>query len=164
MSDYQTVLAEYREQFPLLANYLDVLEETRPAEPKPITEPQPGIYVMEATRIACHKAGYTITHADQYLWAYKQIEALLDEVRSVADMPLPTLDQTIISHYFSLMGCIPTPDEWLSWIEEDKADDAREWVESITSNPKLLADLAYLAMPELLRLTIARDARERGIE
>jgi hypothetical protein len=162
--DYATVLAEYKEQFPLLRHYLAVIDESRPADPKPITEPHDGIDVMEATRIACMRAGYGITHADQYQWAYQQIRSLQDEISHQAAEEPPTLDQTIIRYYFAYMACVPTPDEWLEQIEEQKIDDATEWAQSIADNPKLLADLAYIAMPELLRLTIARDAKEREVE
>lgn len=159
--EYRTVLAEYRQQFPLLGHYLDVIESTRPAVPTPITEEQPSMDVLEATRTACIRAGYTITHADQYQWAYRQIRSLLDEVSSVSVTPDSTLDQTIIKYYFAYMACVPTPDEWLEQIEEQKTEDAAEWVQSIADDPKLLTDLAYLAMPELLRITIVRDAKAR---
>jgi hypothetical protein len=159
--DYKTVLAEYREQFPLLRHYLDVIDEARPATPLPITEPHDGVDVMEATRIACERAGYIVTHADQYHWAYQQIRTLQDEISHRAVEEPATLDGSIIRYYFAYMACIPTPDEWLEQIEEQKIDDAAEWVQSIADDPKLLADLAYIAMPELLRLTIARDAKAR---
>lgn len=160
--EYSTVLAHYRTCFNLLDAYCTALEESRPAERRPITEPHPGLDVLEATRQACIRTGLTITDAAQYDWAYAYIRHLLDEVASLADTPPPTVLTAIANHYMPTMGCAPEPGEWEGWDEEEKLADAREFAEDqLTDQPDLLRDVIYHAMPELLRLAIAADQTDR---
>lgn len=145
----------YRRMVPLFDAYCAAVESHAEWFPRPITEPARPVNLLsrsEACLIALRNIGHpadelAVTMAESY------IERIEDEIRSLADEE-PSLDDLVTSYFFAFAGCVPTPENWLSEVEEEQDAAVAELVEQMTD--KQHAEALQAAMPLVLERIIAR--------
>lgn len=158
-NSYRANLREYRAQFPLLDEYLKVVDQFTPDVVQPITEEMKGgVDVHVATKIALSRLGRDCDDDTAY-WAWAYIEKLRNEVNSMSDQPEPTVASVLIDHFWPTWGHLPTVAEWEEEMEDDKDYHANELFDAM---PREMCELAIkIAMPTLLERVIEEDERLR---
>jgi hypothetical protein len=158
-NSYRANLRRYREQFPLLDEYLKVLDLFATKDVQPITEPMKGgVDVHQATKIALSRLGRDCDN-DMAYWAFSYIEKLRHEVDSMSDQPEPTVSSVLIDHFWPTWGHLPTVAQWEEEMEDDKDYTAKELFDAMTRE---MCELAIkIAMPTLLQWVIDEDERVR---
>lgn len=156
---YPAVLAYYREQFPILDAYLQVVEEHN-QHTGPITEPSTGgVDTITAAKIALSRLDRPCDDLSVQM-AYAYVERLRYEVRDCADPIPPSVSCALLGYFVPLAGCLPDVEAWTAMDEEDQRDHAAELAEDLPH--EVLPELLRIAMPALLRHVIDQDRRHRN--
>jgi hypothetical protein len=162
----EQVVAHYRELFPLLAAYLDVLDEHQ-GPPCAINEPWTGgIDERAAARMALARTGRPPRDHADVVFALAHIREIQSEMATLYPPTDPTIQSYVIGEFFQYAGCVPTAENWLDDNEypvSERDGYLFNIVQAIAAGelPALLQECLRHAMPSILRKITAEDEARR---
>jgi hypothetical protein len=168
MKTREQIRDEYRQNFPLLAAYEDIVQESW--EPGgSINEPaRGGINREKAVLLALDRVGRPARDREDVWHAEAWIEHLCEEMAAVMPPVERKLTDHVIDALFPFAGCVPTADAWQATDPEDRNGDLAEIVAGIRDAVpadglyRVLLETLEFAMPAILRQVTADDAARRA--
>lgn len=164
------ITAEYRDQFPELAAYLDIVHEHSGPD-RSINEPLTGgIDTRQATRLALERIGRPARDDEDVKYAEAWIARLRDEIESQTEPAEKKISDFVIDSMFQYVGCMPTADDWFAQAGEDKDGDINDVIALIRHGVPadrlyvLLREVLEFAFPAILARITEDDEKRRAAQ
>lgn len=152
----QQAIARYREQFPLLAAYQDIVDEHNS---HPINEPMAaGVSTEHAAALALARIGRPARDREDAQHADAYVHRLMEELDAAWPVKMGITDY-VIDAFLSLAGFVPTKKSWLAQPVVECQDDIDEILSGIPVDDQrhVLKQALWFAMPILLKRITMMD-------
>ncbi|MFI6307454.1 hypothetical protein ACIBCH_36685 [Amycolatopsis thailandensis] len=166
MKTREEIVAEYREQFPIVAAYLDTV--IAHSAFTSINQPADGIDRTAATRIAMQRIGRPARDDTDVEYAETYIRRILEEMETLMPPEEMNLPNLVMKAFFPLSGHVPTAGDWSEYDQDDRnmhIDDVIQSTPDHTDDLKhLLRQALQFGMPSILAQITANDlVKTRGL-
>lgn len=154
----EAVEAHYREQFPLVAAYRDIIAERNYLPGRSINDPRdnPGAVTnITAAEMALARVGRPARDRTDVLHAERYIRAVLSEMEDAYPPKPLTIVDAVIDGIYGLAGCMPTAEAWEDFDSETVEFEVDEVMAQLPDHTdelkRLLREALVHGMPSILR-------------
>lgn len=166
----EAVEAHYRERFPILAAYLDIVAERNHNDARGINElfnNPTAVDTVTGAALALERIGRPARDRQDALHAERYIRALQDEMASEFPPVELTIVEAVIDALYGFAGCMPTDSDWADFDTQDSDFYLDEVVAGLPDHTdelkRLLGETLKHAMPSILREITARYGTNRHL-